>query len=353
MKTIKYTVYFAVIIFFITAFNNGNIDLSEFKYIKYKSFNERNIKGQIIKVIKGIITIKVDKKIIIDKAAFPIDESSVIKKYNKANYYEKGSFESYYHNKKYFYSPYLGFRVDNSFEKTPVKFPFNDGFIIGQITERVLIDNDERRIFGISFFSYEKEKAIQLFGIESIDEKIKYTDASEIRLLDIKDGQFLVLAIYNEKQYQEVDELHNHFKIYKFNLKTKEVRIWDSRENNLTMYIDTYYLNYDLSKDRRYIYMSFMYGYSGYDGEKGLVSEGGVYIFDWWEEKIYKIFEPMSVDGFKKIAGEKMKSDGSIYYEVDVKVVNNTNDGYVYAMWAGTNEEFQYVRFKNPEEMLK
>jgi len=99
--------------------------------------------------------------------------------------------------------------------------------------------------------------------------------------------------------------------------------------------------------------MSFMSGYSGYEGEKGVVSEGGVYIFDWWEEKFYKVFEPMPVNDFKKLAVQKMKPDGAIYYEIDVKVVNNTDDGYVYAMWAGTNEDFQYVRFKNPEEMLK
>lgn len=119
------------------------------------------------------------------------------------------------------------------------------------------------------------------------------------------------------------------------------------------MYIDTHYLNYDLSKDRRYIYMSFMYRYSGYDGEEGAISEGGVYIFDWWEEKFYKVYEPMPVNDFKELSVQKMKPDGSIYYEIDVKVVNNTDDGYVYAMWAGTNEDFQYVRFKNPEEMFK
>jgi len=96
-----------------------------------------------------------------------------------------------------------------------------------------------------------------------------------------------------------------------------------------------------------------MYRYSGYDGEEGAISEGGVYIFDWWEEKFYKVYEPMPVNDFKELSVQKMKPDGSIYYEIDVKVVNNTDDGYVYAMWAGTNEDFQYVRFKNPEEMFK
>jgi len=312
-----------------------------------------HIKGKIKNIIKDVTINKVDKKSIIEKNIFPDDESWVSKKFNVNNYYEIGTFKSSYNNKKYFYSPSLGFRVNDNFKKTPLKITLHDGFIIPQITERISVNNDERRLLGISFFSYEKEKVIPLFGIESLEEEINYTDADETRLLDTKKEQFLILAIYHDYSYQEIGNLHNYFKIYKYNLKTKEVRIWDSRKNNLTMYIDTYYLNYDLSKDRRYIYMSFMYGYSGYDGEKGAISEGGIYVFDWWEEKLYKIYEPMPIKRFKEIARQRMKPDGAIYYEIDVKVVNNTDDGYVYAMWSGTNEDYQYVRFKNPENFMK
>ena len=48
-----------------------------------------------------------------------------------------------------------------------------------------------------------------------------------------------------------------------------------------------------------------------------------------------------------------MRPDGAKFYEVNVKVVNNTDDGYIYAIWDEIDENYHYVSFKNPEEILK
>ncbi|MFW6139651.1 MAG: hypothetical protein ACOC7U_10845, partial [Spirochaetota bacterium] len=175
------------------------------------------------------------------------------------------------------------------------------------------------------------------------------------RLLDVKGEWLLVLGIYHNNVYNEFEYIHNHFRIYKYNIQTKQVRIWDSRDHGLTMFIYDYYNNYDISRDRRYIYMSFQYGYNGYDSQD-TVSYGGVYVFDWWEEKLYKIYQPMSDREFDEISEKHTRPNKDNFYEIDVKVVNNTDDGYVYALWEKievTDEKFKNCyRFKNPEPIL-
>ncbi len=338
---IKFGILIGLCILLISFIFHNNIDYSKIKYSKFDEYKKKNIPFRFINCYEKIKNEKFDDKYFIKIKTPPDDEGWLLQKYSKNNLYNGTG--------KYNEKLYIG---DKEI------FTWADGFIIGENNNTINIFKDKfgnilalTHVYIIKAYNPNLEKRSDLLDLEI---KLHSPDDIDIyRLLDVKGEWLLVLGIYHDSSYEEVGNLHNHFKIYKYNLKTKEVRILDSRDYNLTMYIDTYYLNYDLSKDRRYIYMSFMYGYSGYDGEKETVSEGGVYIFDWWEERLYKIFEPMPVNYFKKIARQKMKPDGSIYYEIDVKVVNNTDDGYVYAMWAGTNEDYQYVRFKNPEEMLK
>jgi len=347
MKLFKILICLVFIFMILIAFKyNNEFDYSKVRHLKFEDCSKIKIKVRIKNASQVIVIEKENPKYAFNKN-FSGDDRSLLKKYGGANLFKTRldqeflTNDIYIDNKMVFaVSGNLLVEADGIEKETGVVFEDNDKNLIA------LTNN-----YGIDIYNPYLKKRSNLLDLE-----IKLHSPDDItiyRLLDAKGEWLLVLGIYHDYSYQEVDELHNHFKIYKYNLKTKEVRIWDSRDYNLTMYIDTYYLNYDLSKDRRYIYMSFMYGYNGYDGEKDKISEGGVYVFDWWEERLYKIFEPMPINNFKKLAMQKIKSDGSIYYEIDVKVVNNTDDGYVYAMWAGTNEDFQYIRFKNPEDMLK
>jgi len=143
----------------------------------------------------------------------------------------------------------------------------------------------------------------------------------------------------NEDVYWVPD--YSYLKIYKYNLKKKEVEIFDTYEygiiSNGVYEVGSYYPTYDISKDKRFLYIPARsdteYTNEDFFYRKAVKTNGGLYIYDWWENKLYKLLEGNVTD-----------------------VTNNTDDGYVYVQFMRIEDKqiiYDYYRFKNPEDIIR
>lgn len=132
-----------------------------------------------------------------------------------------------------------------------------------------------------------------------------------------------------------------YMKIYRYNLLKKEVSIFDSYTLGILVppidEIEGYYPVYDISMDKRFVYIPAWAkeGYTNpeFSRRETVKINGGLYVYDWEKEKVYKLAE------------------GNV-----TAVTNNTDDGYVYyrtTSYENKKRTHEYYRFKNPEEMLR
>jgi len=119
------------------------------------------------------------------------------------------------------------------------------------------------------------------------------------------------------------------------------VEIFDSYDygivSNGVDEVEGFFPVYDISHDQRYVYIPARgdreYIRNKLFNREKMKMSGGLYVFDWWQNKIYKLFEGNVVD-----------------------VTNNTEDGYVYIKtmkYENNHHIYEYFRFKNPEEILE
>jgi hypothetical protein len=307
------------------------IDYTQFKYIRYDDFEKIEVRPELIDLTEMIEVKKVKPELVKQKDIFRKDEKWITEKYESGKRIEGKDGVYIFRSKKFYFTPMIGFIKDTYFNRVIIKYNDSEkGLILPSITERIEEEESFYKLIGITYFSKEREEFIRLFGLENIKE---YRRHNEYRLLDVKGEWFLVLEKYIAFPDKfDVDEYY--IRIYKYNIKTKQIYIWDSQENDrLTVVYG--FSNYDLSRDRRYVYMSAYsnQGYSrGIDEEH--IRKSGLFIYDWHENKLYKVIE-----GFCDA------------------VVNNTDDGYCYYMNMGYDEtgtDFinYFYRFPNPEEIL-
>lgn len=341
MKLLMQVLLLPLLGLILSSFNyNRHIDYSEINYIEYKKLKLKNLNLKGVCLTSNIKIEEVDQSNINDRSLLPTDEKSVVEKYNRDWYLEDVNYS--YKGKVYKGIGGKDFKVNNK-EIFTILHKTEDGFLIPYFTEKYKEEGKNYYsifLMGIAYFSYSKENIFPILGAEDLNKYQKYKGSNNYRFLDVKGEWIFVLEVYpSEKNIMGMEEEYHHFRIYKFNILTKEVRIWDSRENgDLVMFTQTYYLNYDLSKDRRYLYMSFV--------------NDGVYMFDWWEEKLYKIYNCPSFEEFQQATGLVVKGPASRV----PNVINNSDDGYVYVVvynLSGIPRKYLYYRFKNPEESLK
>ena len=331
-KAIILFIFLTCILFMGFSFDKG-FNYSRVEKLKWEDLDKTHLEPKIIDLTKKIRSKEVSKEFVEKKELFPFSERWLVKKYDENSLFNTKIDE--YGNKSFYLNGKMVFVNVRSF------FLDNDNYI-GNIFNDKYNNLLALTTLSIDRYSQNNPKPIEVVELE----RVKYNNKSSLlcddhRLLDIK-GELLFIAGW-ENEYRVVP-MYAYTKLYKFDLKKKQVEVFDSYPYGIFIYgfdvFEGYSPNYDISKDRRYFYIPGVqdHEYSNiayiFDRENVKV-QGGLYVYDWWENRLYKL-----VDG--------TVSD----------VTNNTDDGYVYykvRIYDKKKREAKewYYRFKNPEEMLK
>ena len=314
-----------LLIFILIAFNNANsIDYSKISFTDWKTIKKVNIKLNIIDFKKKIDLEKVCQELLSDEI-FSIDESNVIKKYKENCLFrvkEEDDLENIYISDILVFFGVRPFYIENgSVGLAPI---FKDKY-------------DNLLTLSLIFFMVNTKNSVlkEIIEIEHNDKSL----FSTFRLINVRKEQIFNIGWVNENIHGVPE--YSYIKLYKYNLLKKEVEIFDSYDygivSNGVDEVEGFFPVYDISHDQRYVYIPARgdreYIRNKLFNREKMKMSGGLYVFDWWQNKIYKLFEGNVVD-----------------------VTNNTEDGYVYIKtmkYENNHHIYEYFRFKNPEEILE
>lgn len=289
-----------------------NIDYSQYKEIERSDLKQIDVEPKVINLVGKIRLEEVTSEFIKDNNIFPFYEGWVVKKYG----IEKFEGDLVIDGKRTI-DDIDGFQVGRK-EYVGIRFTDEYGNLVYFISPFVVVyDNDKNRDYPL---------------LDITDNVFKYeTD----RLIDVK-GEWIFVVAWQKEIF---DAGTSNIDLLKFNIKEKTVEIFDAYDYGIFCWPFVEDHQYDISNDRRYIYMvgidyrSFETMPEGYYKREEVKINKGLYVYDWWENKLFRLVD----EGIKF-------------------VVNNTEDGYVYIKkheYYDKKWHDSYHRLKNPEELLK
>lgn len=291
---------------------DGDIDYSKYKAIEWSELKQIKVKTNIIDISGRIKLEEVVEGFIKEKNIFSMYEGCVVKKYSKEKFEGNLVIDS-----KKVIDDIDGFRVGRR-EYVGIRFADKYDNLVYFISPYIVVydakTNEDYPMFSVTndIFKYESE-----------------------RFIDVK-GEWVFVVAWQGELFTDKDS--SKLDIMKFNIKTKTAEIFDSYDYGIFSQPYVEFHSYDISKDRRYIYIAGIdhvkeYMPEDYYNREEVKIEKGLYAYDWWENRLFKLVDR----GINA-------------------VVNNTDDGYVYIRVGDYYDKKWhegYYRFKNPEELLK
>ena len=325
MKHLIFCIFLFINLFPTIVFtDNHKIDYSEIEKKEWNNLKKIKIDTEIRNISKKIRSEEIKNKNISVKKLFPETEIWVLKKYDITNLYETklvNGFPCIYTGNEMIFPSVNALSLSNN---KYIGIVFNDYY------KNIITVGSTYSIYVYK----QKEKRLKIILWMKGENNEYYTS----RLLEAKNVLLFIASWVNENIHGVPE--YSYIKLYKYNLLKKEVEIFDSYDygivSNGVDEVEGFFPVYDISHDQRYVYIPARgdreYIRNKLFNREKMKMSGGLYVFDWWQNKIYKLFE------------------GNV-----VAVTNNTEDGFVYIKtmkYENNHRINEYFRFKNPEEML-
>jgi len=323
-------ILFSVIIFMSIDFDE-NINYANIATVKFSDLKKEVIKPDLIDISDKIKLEKVELSEKQVKYIFQRDVFNwVLKKYdNVITEKNMGIFRVFKDNKTTHSNILFNDKFGNKILKGGVVF----SILEKNKKEKPLLyfgDPDAFEKHNFLFYDYnEKDNTYTL-----LEDKYKVWDLFTFPdyPIDVKGQWFVVISFYQCNM--TYDDYNAYFMIKIINIQTKEMKILWSKNYDILQFMQTleniYGPRYDVSKNKRYIYLTGTYEPFSY----GRVFNPGGYVYDWWNNRFFMIYK---------------KNETNLKHEV-FQITNNIEDGYIYfevRTWQKKEKSWEYSYEKN------
>lgn len=321
-RNMKKIIYLAILVLlstmvFVAIDYDENINYAKIKPVKFEELQKELIKPKLIDISKKIKLEKVELSKSQIEYIFIRDHFNwLLKKYDDVKSIERtGIFEIYDEKEK--------------------NVHFTNIFFSDKYGNKIFMDG---RAF--CFYPDIKKELLQVSDPESFEKRhviemyYKYNEKSNTYTLledkfnpwdlftypdypiDVKGEWFVVINFISCDMAE--DDYDSYFTIRIINIKTKQLKLLWSKNYDILHFDTAKYRRdeivgpvwYDVSKNKRYIYLTGTYVPNFY----GRVYNPGAYVYDWWNNRFYKIYNRQEKDLVEEV----------------FQVTNNTEDGYIY-----------------------